>query len=648
MVGAVFHQEMLLGGRRGRLHVLRWVYVGWLVLQIVFLWFGFMYLQVQHRKAVNPYSYPPNSDAEHVAPDNPASAPGVVGDWFVRGGDDGLLSGLFFPGFVRSQLFMLLLATPAFVGGAVADEKRRGTLQYLLTADLDTRHLILGKMFGRVAQVGLLALAGLPLFALMAGFCGVEPVTIVVSVLVLLAPMFALSAATILASVLCRQASDAVLAMYFFSLIGCLVVGLVGGPLRWLDPAYAAAASSGGSVAWGDLGARLGVEAAAWGLFGCVCLFVAVRRLRPVYIRELEGPPGRPAWQQGDRVPVGDDPVRWRERYVERLMPAGLKAFLLPLLLVPYSIVSFFTPKSAGGRARRLALWPGILLTAVLTTASSLSILWHRLPSRATPAAAAIAVAHLDLASLAAMRPVGAENGFQVQGLVVMLTASFIVGVRCSGGITGERERQTWEAVLLTPLSAKQLVAAKLWGVMSACYWYLLAYAAPAVLLSALGGWAALFWTAAWLAITVLAMYFLGAAGVWCSARSKTSWRSLLATMGVGYVVGTGLYLGGAIFVTAFSCILLGVDSSFTQLYSPAPAGVSPVISLAWWAWLVPSPPFVALSCVVLAAIFLGLPRLFLGWAQRWIADRERTRHWHEEPFYRRARREAAYPPPYY
>lgn len=243
------------------------------------------------------------------------------------------------------------------------------------------------------------------------------------------------------------------------------------------------------------------------------------------------------------------------------------------------------------------------------------------------------------------MRPVGAENGFQVQGLVAMLAASFIVGVRCSGGITGERERQTWEAVLLTPLSAKQLVASKLWGVMSACYWYLLAYAAPAVLLSALGGWGALVWTAAWLAITVLAMYFLGAAGVWCSARSKTSWRSLLATMGVGYLVGTGLYLGGAIVATVFSCIVLGIDSNSTHLYPPAPTGVSPVISLAWWAWLVPSPPFVALSCVVLAVIFLVLPQMFLGWAQRWIADRERTRHWHEEPFYRRARREAAYPP---
>ena len=46
-------------------------------------------------------------------------------------------------------------------------------------------------MFGRVCQVALLTLAGLPLFALMAGFSGVEPITVVVVMLTLLAPMFA-------------------------------------------------------------------------------------------------------------------------------------------------------------------------------------------------------------------------------------------------------------------------------------------------------------------------------------------------------------------------------------------------------------------------------------------------------------------------
>ena len=105
-------------------------------------------------------------------------------------------------------------------------------------------------------------------------------------------------------------------------------------------------------------------------------------------------------------------------------------------------------------------------------------------------------------------------------------------------------------------MSAKQLVAGKLWGVMGACYWYLLAYAVPAVLLSALGGVGCLGWTALWLAVTVLAMYYMGAVGIWCSARSKSSWRSLLGTMAMGYLFGLALYLLDAIPVSILTAVV--------------------------------------------------------------------------------------------
>ena len=129
MVGSVFRPEMMLGGRRSRLYALRWTYVGWLVLQIFFLWVSFRILEMQHPMGVG----------GPASARNPASAPGVVGGWFAAT-------------FIFQQMILLLMATPAFVAGAITDEKRRGTLQYLLTTDLDTRHIILGKMFGRVAR----------------------------------------------------------------------------------------------------------------------------------------------------------------------------------------------------------------------------------------------------------------------------------------------------------------------------------------------------------------------------------------------------------------------------------------------------------------------------------------------------------------
>src|SRR5439155_537015 len=38
--------------------------------------------------------------------------------------------------------------------------------------------------------------------------------------------------------------------------------------------------------------------------------------------------------------------------------------------------------------------------------------------------------------------------------------------------------------------------------------------------------------------VTTMTMFYMGAAGVWSSTRFNSSWRSLLVTMGIGYVGG--------------------------------------------------------------------------------------------------------------
>src|SRR5205823_918271 len=84
----------------------------------------------------------------------------------------------------------------------------------------------------------LMLIGGVPLFALFAGFGGVEPFTMLIAFVALLMPLFALAAAALLASVLCRQTRDAVLALYCVFLVGGLLVWIVGGPLAYLSPLY--------------------------------------------------------------------------------------------------------------------------------------------------------------------------------------------------------------------------------------------------------------------------------------------------------------------------------------------------------------------------------------------------------------------------
>jgi ABC-type Na+ efflux pump permease subunit len=588
------HQEMLLGSRRNRLHVLRWIYGGWLVLQVLF-YFALFQVEEQSRQFQNQIrQWSGQGDPE---PARYVSAPEVVGRWFTET-------------FVTQQMILLLIATPAFVAGAVTDEKRRGTLQYLLTTDLESRHIILGKLLGRIAQVGLLALAGLPLFFFLAGFAGASPLSLAIALLVLVVPLLALGSVTLLASVWCRQTRDAVLGVYAIGGAAALALWLLGGPLENLDPLFVLRPAWGpiGSVDWAELGRRLALSMAGWGTLSGVCLALAIWRLRPAYIRELESAGTRKArWFAPARQPVDDQPVRWRERHVEGLAPvASLRR--VPQGLALAGLVGLTSASSA--------------LILFLTFAGKS---WDDLlKAFQSPVPGAVPNLFPD-----------ADMAFLIQGVAAMLLASLVVGIRCSGTVTGERERKTWESLLLTPVTAKELIRGKLWGVMGASYAYLAAYAVPALLLSVPGGPLAFLATLFCLGITVLAMYFIGAAGIWCSVKSKNSWRSLLSTLGLGYVAGFATYVMSSPIIFILGMILMTfLNLMDTAMGTNFGGAVGSNFGLSMQG-------FFLASCLGLAAIFLMMAGMFLSWSQRWVADRERTRHWRDEPVYRRRKRVA-------
>src|SRR5262249_9642749 len=156
-------------------------YAAWLIMQVVYFYWVFQWEEIRRAatRAMGPGTVVINR----------ASAPEVVGARFAEA-------------FVRQQMLLLVIVTPAFVAGAITDEKRRATLQCLILSDREARQIIMGKLIGGVARVFLLALGGLPLFALLAGFGGVEPLSMVAMGAVLILPAFGLAAATLLASVL--------------------------------------------------------------------------------------------------------------------------------------------------------------------------------------------------------------------------------------------------------------------------------------------------------------------------------------------------------------------------------------------------------------------------------------------------------------
>jgi hypothetical protein len=312
------------------------------------------------------------------------------------------------------------------------------------------------------------------------------------------------------------------------------------------------------------------------------------------------------------RAAVSEEPIRWKERHVEGIAPLAA--------------------------LRQIPRWLGMLLIFAATVSSSILILWLN-------AAGAISLTTLrswaTTGNLVEMWTTfaAAGRGLVIQGNVALLLATFIVAIRCSGAVTGERERQTWEALLLTPLAVRQFIRGKLWGIIGASYPYLFAYFVPAFVLCLLAGIGPAVVITFLLGATWLAMLFVGASGLWCSVRSKSSWRALLSTLGITYVGGFVLFvvslpLIGIMYLLIYLTLYL-LDQAFQTGISGAFAASGGTFMLG--------------SYLVLLGIFGALTYYFINDAEKYVADRERVRHWDEERSYRprptRARRSVSATP---
>jgi hypothetical protein len=283
----------------------------------------------------------------------------------------------------------------------------------------------------------------------------------------------ALVAGGLLASVWSRRTSSAVIGTY--SLLAALaLVGWLAGAADRIGPGgVIAACLAGDGTAWRELG----WFALAWGCPVVPCLLLATWRLRPAYRKQLPGEGRGQRRAAGSRPPVGRQPLRWKERYL-------------------------------GGRSPRAAAL-GLVVLAALLVYGGLALAWW-------------------LGAAPALEPGVVVLGL---GMAVAMLAALLAGVRCAGSVSAERERQTWDVLLLTPLEPRQLLRGKLWGVLDAARPYLTAYLVAALPPALLLGAAAVFWLVlTWLAAWIL-MYFTAATGLECSVRAGSSWRALVRAL---------------------------------------------------------------------------------------------------------------------
>jgi ABC-type transport system involved in multi-copper enzyme maturation permease subunit len=417
-LGPLFYYELVRLARRKRSTLVRCAYI--LVL-FVTLYFAYSARFPEY----NPWSDPFGASATAT-------------------GEMAKLASNFVLAVLAIQTLAIGVLTPAYVAGAIAEERERGTLELLFMSHLSDREIVLGKLAARAAHLCGVLLAGLPLLALTQLWGGVDLWLLLAATLAAGLNVLAVAAVSIACSTHCRTALGSLILAYAIIGVASGFAGLF--CFAVLEPTtgfgiFEMGLSSSESVSallWQiSLVFNLGVCILCNGMIAAVAILDAVfalrgyesrlERMRALELRSIEtllasvesGLAPSPSLDPRPLPPVGDWPLLWREVNRGR---------------------QYFRPRTERFLARH---WPLLL---ILTTATG----W--------------------LVSIVGRigTPRGIDELVGALGLVILVI--FAVGwcgdvaFRAAMSVCREREQKTLDDLLLLPESRGTILGAKWLG----------------------------------------------------------------------------------------------------------------------------------------------------------------------------------------
>ncbi len=420
---------------------------------------------------------------------------------------------MYFVAFVITQSIFLVALAPAYVAGCIAEEKERGTLEFVLATDLHNREIVFGKLISRLCNLLLIFMAGMPILSILQFLGGVDPVFIVTWAGSTAVALVGFSCVSLLSSVISRRPRDAI-ALSYFLVFGYLILSGVSWAFK--NPAWAPAwvnlvtlekylylGSAGNPIvmavlAYEQLEAGYPVDILLtnylrdFAIFelsiSLVCCIASVLLLRVCALGQNVA--RKRSWFRihWPRPRVFDYPLVWKELFVEK----GLHVNVLGRLLF-------------------------CLLLAI-----SLAILWYmtRTPHR---------------------------NGFadvlgpwiQIVGMIGACLLLLTVGGRAATSMSSERDKATLDALLTCPVETDAILFSKWLGAVLSIRWGMLCLA----FMYALGVYAdAIKWYTLPLMMTAWFIYSGVAAilGLWYSVTCQTSTSATIWT----YLSTAGLAVG--------------------------------------------------------------------------------------------------------
>jgi hypothetical protein len=282
----------------------------------------------------------------------------------------------------------------------------------------------------------------------------------------------------------------------------------------------------------------------AWfhGTLALVCTIWSIARLRAVGLTQtVAGKTQKVAWWDRYRPGIGDLPMLWKELQIESRVKLNWIGWAIVLILLVLTIGS-------GLMVLIAYLWDLLIARTQFWQLSREMNMWFRIA------------------------------GVCVAGLMTLMVA-----VRASACVTSERERDTFDALLTTPLSAEAMLAAKLLGCLTSLrmgWLWLGAMLAIAVLT---GG---LHLLAVPLIIAAVAIYsvFFTMVGMWYSMACRSSMRAAVLS------VLTVLFLGGGhwlVTMLIIATVMLGPagPGEFLEYLMKFQAGMTPPFVFVFFAY---------------------------------------------------------------
>jgi ABC-type transport system involved in multi-copper enzyme maturation permease subunit len=556
LTGPVFRYDLVRTTRRGRYAVLRVVYAVALLLFILALY--------------------------RVQPALRGAGPGAL----MTTGAMARFAETFTYTFLGVQFVAVIILTPAYVAGAVAEEKDRKTLEFLLATDIRDREVVLGKMASRVANLALFLLTGLPILSLTQLWGGVDFGVLLDAFLVTGTTLLSLAAVSMVTSVYCRKARDAVVLAYLVAIgfggvtvlaaLLNLLPGIAGRPLTSGTPPFTVkdvvdliGCGNPGLLCLGirddlrasvTLPAALAVRARDYAVFHLLVTVVgtgwAVLRLRPLALSDGAVPVkarrivGR--WRLGWRPRLGRRALLWKEIWAEPGLTFNWFGKAILLLIVLASLLP--------------ALW---LTAAFLLDNESMSsvVVWRG--GRATTQ-----VYNWDRFSEAI------NTWVRVVGTLVACLTLLGVAVRAASSISGERDRQTFDSLLTAPLDSNSILFAKWLGsvlsVRRAWLWLCLVWLLGTVtggLYGPVVPWLLLAW--------LVYAGFLAVLGLWFSMTCATTLRATVWTLLAAAALGVGHW-----YLWLLLCMPLRLgENVLSWLVRFQMFGLTPPVALGWLAF---------------------------------------------------------------